>query len=93
MIIFISHYKAIFLFSATNQEARETGAMSMLISQFIYSAAGNHLTMDFEGSNDPQLGRFYRSFGASKTSYPSIVINRLPFGVKQAFRVYKKRKQ
>lgn len=93
MIIFISHYKAIFLFSATNQEARESGAMSMLISQFIYSAAGNHLTMDFEGSNDPQLGRFYRSFGAARTSYPSIVINKLPFPIKQVFRVYKKNKK
>ncbi len=89
MIIFISHHKATFLFSATNAEARETGAMSMLISQFIYSAAGNHLTLDFEGSNDPQLARFYKSFGAQKITYPSLTINRLPFPVKQIFSVYK----
>jgi lipid II:glycine glycyltransferase (peptidoglycan interpeptide bridge formation enzyme) len=90
MIIFISHHKATFLFSATNAEARESGAMSMLISQFIYSAAGNHLTLDFEGSNDPQLGRFYKSFGAQKITYPSITINRLPFPLRHAFKVYKK---
>lgn len=90
MIIFISHYKATFLFSATNNDARESGAMSMLISQFIYSAAGNHLTLDFEGSNDPQLGRFYRSFGATKIVYPSIYINKLPFPARQAFTIYKK---
>lgn len=89
MIIFISHYKATFLFSATNADARESGAMSMLISQFIYSAAGNHLTLDFEGSNDPQLGRFYKSFGAQKLTYPSISINRLPFPSRQVFRFYK----
>jgi len=90
MIIFISHYKATFLFSATNDEARESGAMHMLISQFIYSAAGNHLTLDFEGSNDPQLGRFYKSFGAQKITYPSIIINRLPLPLNQVFGIYKK---
>lgn len=90
MIIFISHFKATFLFSATNEEARESGAMPMLISQFIYSAAGNHLTLDFEGSNDPQLGRFYKSFGAQKVEYPSITINKLPFPIRQAFTLYKK---
>lgn len=90
MIIFISHYKATFLFSATNNDARESGAMSMLISQFIYSAAGNHLTLDFEGSNDAQLARFYRSFGATKIVYPSIYINKLPFPARQAFTIYKK---
>lgn len=90
MIIIISHHKATFLFSATNADARESGAMSMLISQFIYSAAGNHLTLDFEGSNDPQLARFYKSFGAQKIVYPSITINRLPFPIKQAFFIYKK---
>lgn len=90
MIIFISHYKATFLFSATNNEARETGAMSMLISQFIYSAAGNHLTLDFEGSNDPHLARFYKSFGALRITYPSIIINRLPFPLRQGFKMYKR---
>ena len=93
MIIFISHHKATFLFSATNTEARESGAMSMLISQFIYSAAGNHLTLDFEGSNDAQLARFYKSFGAQKITYPSLTINRLPFPVRQAFTIYKKIRQ
>lgn len=90
MIIFISHYKATFLFSATNEDARESGAMPMLISQFIYSAAGNHLTLDFEGSNDPQLARFYKSFGAQKIVYPSITINKLPVPLRQAFSIYKK---
>ncbi|MFA6951121.1 MAG: hypothetical protein WCQ70_10595 [Lentimicrobiaceae bacterium] len=92
MIILISHNKATFLFSATNQQARDSGAMSMLISQFIYSVAGNNLTLDFEGSNDPSLARFYRSFGAAKTSYPSLSFNHLPFPLKQLFPLYKKRR-
>lgn len=90
MIIFISHYKATFLFSATNKDARDSGAMHMLISQFIYSAAGNHLTLDFEGSNDPHLGRFYKSFGAQKIVYPSVSFNRLPFPARNFFSIYKK---
>ncbi len=89
MIIFISHHKATFLFSATNDEARVSGAMSMLISQFVFSAAGNHLTLDFEGSNNPQLARFYRSFGAQRIEYPSVTINKFPFPLKQAFKLYK----
>lgn len=93
MIILISHNKATFLFSATNREARETGAMSMLLSQFIYSTTGNNLTLDFEGSNDPSLARFYRSFGSARTCYPSLSFNHLPFPVKQLFPLYKKRRK
>ncbi len=75
-ILFFSHRKAIFLFSGTDKVARENGAMSFLIDRFIQDSAGNHLTLDFEGSNDPNLARFYVSFGATVLSYPSLVLNR-----------------
>ena len=34
---------------------------------------------DFEGSNIEGVARFYAGFGASKTSYSTIIMNRLPF--------------
>lgn len=81
-ILVFSHRKAIFLFSGVNDIARKNGAMSFLIDRFIQDSAGNHLTLDFEGSNDRNLARFYSSFGASALTYPSVTINRLPWPVK-----------
>ncbi|MBE0637208.1 MAG: hypothetical protein IH598_01650 [Bacteroidales bacterium] len=75
-----SKKKAIFYFSATDETAKATGAMSLLIDHFIRKHANTHTTLDFEGSNDPSLARFYKSFGASEVTYPHIKINRLnPF--------------
>ena len=81
-ILFFSHRKAVFLFSGTDEVARSNGAMSFLIDRFIQDSACNHLTLDFEGSNDPNLARFYAGFGAQTLSYPSLVINRFPWPLK-----------
>lgn len=64
-----SNKKLIFYFSATNREARDNGAMPMLIDSVIREYAGSHLTFDFEGSNDPNLARFYKGFGAKELHY------------------------
>ena len=73
-----SHEKAIFLFSAVNAEARTNGAMSLIIDQFIKKNAGSKLTLDFEGSNNPDLARFYKSFGATMLTYPRIISSKYP---------------
>ncbi|KAF0194512.1 MAG: hypothetical protein FD166_3486 [Bacteroidetes bacterium] len=88
-IVVFSHRKAIFLFSATNETAKEKGAMFMLIDHFIQDLSGNHLTLDFEGSNDPSLARFYKSFGSVCVSYPGLRFNRLSLHFKMLNRVYK----
>ncbi|MGD0712292.1 MAG: hypothetical protein ABR968_14045 [Bacteroidales bacterium] len=64
-----SNRKVIFLFSATNAEAKSMGAMSFLIDSFIRENAQYNLTLDFEGSNDVNLARFYKSFGAKECIY------------------------
>ncbi len=81
-VLLFSHHKAIFIFSGTGSEARATGAMSLLIDRIIQDSAGNHLTLDFEGSNDANLARFYGSFGAARTTYPSLRFNHLPLHLK-----------
>lgn len=67
-----------FLFAASAPEARENGAMFILIDHFLRDNAGVKATLDFEGGNDASLGRFYKGFGASEVSYPMVRLNRLP---------------
>jgi hypothetical protein len=85
-----SHNKATFLFSATNEVAKELGAMPLLIDHFIKEHAQTHLTLDFEGSNDPNLARFYKSFNANEIFYPHLKIDRLPWLVRPVVKLVKK---
>lgn len=77
-----SNKKWIFLFSGTAQSARKNGAMPFLIDSFIKTNANSNITLDFEGSNDTNLARFYAGFGAKNCSYYGIIRNRLPWIVK-----------
>ncbi len=72
-----------YLFAASAPDARENGAMFMLIDHFLRENAGQPVTLDFEGGNDPNLGRFYKSFGAAEVPYPMVRVNRLPGMVTQ----------
>ena len=71
------HKKVIFYFSATNGYARENAAMPLIIDTFVRDNANSHLTLDFEGSNNQNLARFYKSFGAKKLYYPHYKHNKL----------------
>jgi hypothetical protein len=69
----------IFLFSGNNADARQDGAMHYLIAEFIKMHANTNTVLDFEGSNNANLVRFYLSFGGYATTYPKLKINKLPF--------------
>jgi hypothetical protein len=78
-IIFLrSHGRAIFLFSATGERSRELNAMPWMIDCFIQENSSMDIVLDFEGSNDEGLARFYKSFGAKQTTYQRAVRNKLP---------------
>ncbi|MCX6277443.1 MAG: hypothetical protein NT004_05035 [Bacteroidetes bacterium] len=79
-----------FLFAASSPQARENGAMFYLIDRFIANHAGKPIILDFEGGNDPQLGRFYKSFGACEVSYPAMTMNRLPSMALMALNIARK---
>lgn len=85
----ISHGKVIFLFSGTNTIAKEKQAMTFMIDTFIKQHAGRQLTLDFEGSNNPDLARFYKGFGSSPVYYKHIETNMLPKGVKIGYDLIK----
>jgi hypothetical protein len=70
--------RIIFLFSGLNDEGRQAGAMPYLIDNVIRQYSGRNMIFDFEGSNDQNLARFYRGFGAEESYYPALRINRMP---------------
>jgi len=77
--IFIeSNRRVIFIFSATGNSARSNGAMTFLIDNFIRENVQRNLILDFEGSNDPNLARFYKGFGSTECSYFQYKKNKLP---------------
>lgn len=85
--------RVIFLFSAMNSEGKKAGAMFHLLNGVIRRFAGQPVILDFEGSNDPNLARFYKSFGAIEVKYPRIVFNRLPYPLQITVNAAKKLRQ
>jgi hypothetical protein len=85
----LSNTKAIFLFSGLSEEGRNSGAMPFLIDSFIRNHAGQHLTFDFDGSNDPNLARFYKSFGSKECVYQRLEFNRLPLLINVSERLHR----
>ena len=92
-IFFITSNRAIFLFSATDSKAKQMYAMPKIIDTFIKKKSSRNLILDFEGSNDLNLLRFYKSFGSNIVNYQTIIINRLNFFIKILFLIRKKVKR
>ncbi|MDP4281796.1 MAG: GNAT family N-acetyltransferase [Bacteroidota bacterium] len=84
------HSRIIYHFAATSAEGKECGAMSLLIDKKIRENAGKPVTFDFEGSNDPNVARFYKGFGASEVPYYMVRINRLPDVINKAIKLIHK---
>ena len=80
----------IYHFAASDKNARENGAMFLLVDLFIKEHAGKPLTLDFEGSSDTNVARFYKGFGASETLFSEVLINRLPGAVSRMVYLMKK---
>ncbi|NPD46581.1 MULTISPECIES: hypothetical protein [unclassified Lentimicrobium] len=81
--------RRIFLFSATNKEAKTNGAMPYLIDSYIESYSGSQTILDFEGSNEPNLARFYKSFGSNVIHYPIINYNSLQWYIAIPWKIKK----
>lgn len=77
-IFWIQNNNLIFIFSATNALAKETGAMPFLIDFVIQQFSNKVIKLDFEGSNNAALARFYKSFGADEKVYFQLKRNNLP---------------
>ncbi len=85
-----SNKKSIFLFSGLDAKGRERSAMFMVIDAYLRDHAHNHLVFDFDGSNDPDLARFYEGFGSTECTYLRIYRNNLPGFLKRTVKVLKR---
>jgi hypothetical protein len=85
-----SHQKVIFLFSALSETGKRLNAMPWLIDSYIRWYAGKPLTLDFEGSNNEGLARFYSSFGAKKIIYKRFTRNTLPLHFRITLKIWRR---
>ncbi|HNR19488.1 MAG TPA: GNAT family N-acetyltransferase, partial [Bacteroidia bacterium] len=81
-----TRHRITFLFSAVNTEGKHFLAMPVIVDRYISMHQKRDLIFDFEGSNNPELARFYKSFGATENIYLKIKKNNLPL----PFRLLKK---
>lgn len=77
-----SHYKAIYLLSASSTEGKKNGGMFAIVNQFIKDHSEKNITLDFEGSNQETISRFFKGFGAKPINFYRVIINRLPWIMK-----------
>ena len=61
--------------------------MFHLIDQWIRHNANRELILDFNGSNNPNIARFYHGFGAEKYEYP--FYQKKKNGIKMFINAYK----
>jgi hypothetical protein len=73
-----SRTRAIYLVSASSEQGRENRSMFRLVDSFIMEHAGSGLLLDFEGSNIPDVARFFSGFGAYPETYQNLSFSRLP---------------
>lgn len=69
--------KIIFMFSGSDEVAKKRRAMFFLFDQFIKEHAGSKNILDFCGSNDDNLARFYEGFGSTRSYYDTIRMGQL----------------
>ncbi|MBK21212.1 MAG: hypothetical protein CMP63_02690 [Flavobacteriales bacterium] len=70
--------RIIFLFSGNSKVGKDTGALFFLLNTVIKMYANSGYVLDFEGSENEGLSRFYSGFGACEENYRFLKINNLP---------------
>ncbi len=88
IVFFNSHKKSILIFSGSTPEARKNGAMTAIIDSYIQNHSGKNITLDFEGSMQNSLARFYSGFGSKECVFLQIEINNFPFLLKPIAKWY-----
>lgn len=73
----VDQKRSIFLFSANSKQGKEKYAMVLLLDTYIRENSEKNHILDFEGSNDLNLARFYKGFGSKPCYYYQLSLNKL----------------
>lgn len=78
VILMETTQRLVYLFSGCTPLAYQNGAQFFLVDFIINKFSKTFLLLDFEGSNDPNLARFYKGFGSERKTYPVIFFENFP---------------
>ena len=73
--------RLIFLFSGNTDEGRENKALMYLIDEKIKEYSGQDLILDFEGSSNEGLKRFYLNYGGKEVQYAKLNRYKFPINI------------
>lgn len=88
----MSHNKTVFLFSGSDESNKENHGLTFLLDYVIEKNSGTNTILDFEGSDNDGLARFYKGFGGEEKYYTELRLNRLNKIYKFALKVLKRNK-
>lgn len=71
-----------FWFSGRDANNSEARPLFFLMNEFIKKHAGEKMILDFDGSRDENVSRFYRGFGGERFTFPMLNFSRSAFLVK-----------
>lgn len=77
------------LFPVASSVGRQSGAMFLLLDAVIKANCGTNFLLDFEGSENANVARFYRGFGAAEKPYFFIQKSTVPGFLKPLFKLKK----
>ena len=85
-----SHDRLIFLFSGSDEQHKDKHALTMLLDNVIREYSETQYTLDFEGSDNEGLARFYKGFGGKEVFYPELKCNNLKGILKFIYKLMRK---
>ena len=83
-------HKLTFLFSGNSAEGKQVQAMTFLIDSVVREYSGSGCILDFEGSDDEGLARFYAGFGSREIGYGSLRYNNMSWFTNLILSIWKK---
>ncbi len=78
-IFFIHQNRITFVFSGVSEAGKKSGALFLIINQIIKEYQNSNFILDFEGSENLGIQKFYKGFGSVYQNYYFYKSNRLPF--------------
>lgn len=89
-VFMVSHDRIIFLFSGNDEKHKDKHALTFLLDNMIRDFSETQYILDFEGSDNEGLARFYKGFGGKEVFYPEIKLDNFKGIFKFAYRLMAK---